>query len=359
MIIRKVKINSPKEAQDFIKTTACDDYAVKLLSKKAVPQVFVIENLDNRAANILKQEALSCGADVAVSSDISRFKKGVSKVVLVGSTRNIERLLDKLSLQPFGLKALKANIEAINLKRAKLLKHATGKLNYSKKPLIMGILNLDPNSFSGQYAKTPEEALQTALNLQRNGADIIDLGAATSRPGSKAIGVKEELKRLIPVLKLISKKVKIPISVDTFEPEVAKAVLGTGASIINDIYGLRKKGMAKVVASAKAGVVIMHMQGTPSTMQKNPKYNDVVGEIFGFLHKQIHFALEQGIEKDRIASDPGIGFGKTLEHNYTLLKHLNTFKSLNTAVVGAFSRKSLISNVIGTKDNAVLDAHTV
>jgi dihydropteroate synthase len=345
MIIRKTKLNSVTDIQTLIKSTGCDSRAVENLSKKVLGEIFIIDNIDNRAANILKQEALSVGADIAVSENVSRFKKGVSKAVLFGNVKNIERLLNKLKLQPFGLSKLKTEIEPL-LKPQPCC------------PKIMGIINLDPNSFSGGHAKTPEDAAQIARQMQRDGASIIDLGAVTSKPSSRQINAKEEIKRLMPALKAVRKISKLPLSVDTFEPETAKAALSEGADIINDIYGLRKHGMAQVIAKAKAKVIIMHMQGTPHTMQRAPKYKDVVLDVFNFLNTQINFALESAIDKKNILADVGIGFGKSLRHNYALLKSQNDFKSLNVPLVLGISRKSLISNALGTKDNTILDAQT-
>jgi len=213
---------------------------------------------------------------------------------------------------------------------------------------VMGVLNLSPNSFySKSYFSRIDDALKYAEKMIEEGAHILDIGAESTRPGSKKISVDLELERLIPVVSLLAKKYKVPISVDTYKPEVASAVLQEGANIINDISGLRSGSvMAKIVSKHNAGIVLMHMNGIPETMQENPRYDNVCSEILEFLRQKIELAEEAGINSKSIAIDPGIGFGKTLNHNLTIISNLAKFKELNKPILLGASRKSFIGEVL-------------
>ena len=213
---------------------------------------------------------------------------------------------------------------------------------------VMGILNLSPNSFySKNYFSRIDDVLKYAEKMIEEGAHILDIGAESTRPGSKKISVNLELERLIPVVSKLAKKYKIPISVDTYKPEVASAVLQEGANVINDISGLSSgSAMAKVISSHNAGIVLMHMKGTPETMQENPCYDNVCSEVLEFLRKRIELAEDAGIDSKSIAIDPGIGFGKNLNHNLTLISNLAKFKVLDKAILLGVSRKSFIGEVL-------------
>ena len=213
---------------------------------------------------------------------------------------------------------------------------------------VMGILNLSPNSFySKSYFSRIDDVLKYAEKMIEEGAHILDIGAESTRPGSKKISVDLELERLIPVVSKLAKKYKIPISVDTYKPEVASAVLQEGANIINDISGLRSGSvMAKIVSKHNAGIVLMHMNGIPETMQENPRYDNVCCEILEFLRQKIELAEEAGINSNSIAIDPGIGFGKTLNHNLILISNLAKFKELDKAILLGVSRKSFIGEIL-------------
>lgn len=350
MIIKKAKVSSLQEAVKLLKTTSCDNYIYDKLSKKMIENIIIVDDLDNRAANILKQEALSCGADVAVSKDVSMFKKGKSRAIICANILQTEKLANKIKEQPFELKILSQKISELNNQKDKTIICANKKIKINKK-LIMGIVNLSPDSFYGNGVEA-NIASGLALDMQESGADIIDVGAESTRPGSKPIPVKEEIKRIQTFLKLFSKKSKIPISIDTYKPEVANMALNEGADIINDIYALRydNSKMAKVVAKHKAAVVLMHMKGTPLTMQKNIHYKDVVSEIFNFLKERAEFALNNGIKKDSIIIDPGIGFGKTIENNLTIIKNLAELKALDYPLLIGISNKSFLAKVANVKE---------
>ena len=214
------------------------------------------------------------------------------------------------------------------------------------KTLIMGVLNVTPDSFSdGGMFLDPVKAIEQAKKMVEEGADIIDVGAESSRPGSQAISEEVELKRLIPVIRALVNELKVPISIDTYKSKVARECLEIGAHLINDITGLQNEEMIQVVAEHQVPVVIMHMKGTPQNMQLNPIYGDVVAEIKDFLNSRINTAKQSGI-KD-IIIDPGIGFGKSAEHNLEILKRLNEFTELNCPILVGPSRKSFIGNITG------------
>jgi dihydropteroate synthase len=211
----------------------------------------------------------------------------------------------------------------------------------------MGVVNVTPDSFSdGGRFLDPKAALDRARALTEEGADLLDIGAESSRPGAGGVGVEEELSRLMPVLDGL-RDCAIPVSVDTAKPEVMKAALGAGASMINDITALRAPAALETVAAFDAAVCLMHMQGEPRTMQKEPHYEDVVGEVAAFLSERVAAAEAAGIARERIAIDPGFGFGKTVAHNFELLRHLDRIAGLGLPVLAGWSRKSTLGAITG------------
>lgn len=221
-------------------------------------------------------------------------------------------------------------------------------MNLKKRTHIMGILNITPDSF---YRESRVSSLNTALKradkMIREGADILDVGGESSRPGSDPVSEKEELKRILPIIKALIKKFDVPVSVDTYKSTVAGAALDEGASIINDISGLRfDSSMAETIASANAGVIIMHISGKPKTMQKNPSYKFLMREITACLNKGIKHAISSGIQENRIIVDPGIGFGKNFSHNITILKKLKQLQKLKKPILLGLSRKSFIGKIL-------------
>lgn len=228
------------------------------------------------------------------------------------------------------------------------LKIRKGFIDFAQeRPLIMGILNVTPDSFSdgGLYYHF-SDAIKHALQMLKEGADIIDVGGESTRPGAQAVPLKEEIRRVVPVIKQLRKETDAIISIDTYKPEVAYEALEAGADLINDVYGLRQPGMLELVAEVKKPVVIMHMKGTPRTMQENPVYEDVVQEIYDFLLVQRDKAFEAGLTAEQVIVDVGIGFGKTLEHNLELIRHLDYFKTLGCPILLGPSRKSFIGLIL-------------
>ena len=225
------------------------------------------------------------------------------------------------------------------------------------KSYTMGILNITPDSFSdgGNYIET-EEAIKRALKIVEEGADIIDIGAESSRPGCAPVSEEEELKRLIPVLEALKDKVKLPISIDTYKAKVAEEAIKRGATIINDIYGFKKDpNMAKAVAETGVYCVLMHMRRDPNNMHENPHYNDVVEEVFEELKESIAIAKNAGVKDDKIILDPGIGFAKDFNHNMELLKKLDKFIALGYPLLMGVSRKRFIGAILDAEPNNRLE----
>ena len=216
-----------------------------------------------------------------------------------------------------------------------------------ERPLLMGIVNVTPDSFfdGGRFCD-PQRAVAHALRLVEEGADLLDIGAESTRPGALPVDEQEERRRLVPVVAAVAKAVSVPISVDTSKAEVAKAAIDAGAIMVNDVTALRgDSAMVGVVAQAGVALVLMHMQGTPDIMQHAPRYDDVVGEVTQFLAERVRYAIDQGVARDRIVVDPGIGFGKTLGHNLDLLANLRVFAELGYPVLVGPSRKGFIGQL--------------
>jgi len=225
-------------------------------------------------------------------------------------------------------------------------------VDLSKRGMIMGVLNVTPDSFSdgGEFFET-EAAVARGDQIASEGADVIDVGGESTRPGAEPVSAKEELKRVIPVIEKLHAKIDIPISIDTSKSEVAIAALDSGASIVNDVTaGRGDKRMLSLAAKRKAAIVLMHMQGEPRTMQKNPRYEDVVTEVADFFRQQYARALECGVDPMAIAFDPGIGFGKTQEHNLTLLKNLERLRVHDRPLVVGVSRKSFLGKLVNSSE---------
>lgn len=225
-------------------------------------------------------------------------------------------------------------------------------LDLGSRTHIMGILNVTPDSFSdgGRYADE-ESALAHAREMADAGADIIDIGGESTRPGAAPLAEEEELRRIIPLIERLASELAVPISVDTYKSSVAKKAIEAGATIVNDISGLRfSRDMANVVADSGVAVIIMHIKGTPRDMQQNPVYDDVVGEVLAYLEEGIGIAVKAGVDREKILIDPGIGFGKTLGHNLSIMNRLNEFRALGRPIVLGTSRKKFIGMVLGVPD---------
>lgn len=216
---------------------------------------------------------------------------------------------------------------------------------------VMGVLNVTPDSFSdGGRFLDARKAVAHGLQMISDGADVLDVGGESTRPGAEPVPLDEELRRVVPVIAALRSQTRALISVDTMKPEVARAAIDAGADIINDVGGMRDPGMIEAAASSRAGVIVMHMQGTPHTMQSEPSYGDVVDEVHKFFQKRLQQLQQAGINPKRVALDPGIGFGKTHEHNLQLLRGLSGLRVAGRPMVAGVSRKSLIAHLLGEAD---------
>ncbi len=338
--VRIIEIQNLEKVKEEMRKIGVDKEGIEIMAGKAMSPVLKIENIKNQAANILKQEMLGLGGEAAVSYEVCAFKPGLSSVLLFGTLKHYQQLLEKLTWQPYELPEIRKKIgEVLEI----YLKNSR-----PKKIQIMGVLNVTPDSFfNGNKYFDLKKAVTHAEEMAMQGAEIIDLGGESTRPGAEALPLEEELKRTIPVIKELRKKIKIAISIDTYKSEVARQALDCGAKMVNDISGLRfDEQMVEIVGKYQAPVIIMHMQGTPRNMQENPEYNDVVKEIYTFFEERINFCLNAGIKKENILLDPGIGFGKTVEHNLEILRRLNEFHSLGYPLVLGTSRKSFIGKIL-------------
>ena len=215
--------------------------------------------------------------------------------------------------------------------------------------IVMGILNATPDSFSdgGKFNST-EKAVSHALEMLQDGADIIDVGGESTRPGADAVPADEEIARVVPIIKALRQQSNVCISIDTSKPDVMRAAVQAGANLVNDVNGLRESGALGVCAELGVPVCVMHMQGQPRTMQKAPRYEDVIAEVKSYLLQRINECVAAGIKRENIIIDPGFGFGKSLQHNLQLLKHLHEFESLGAPILVGLSRKSMLGAILGS-----------
>ena len=298
-------------------------------------------------ANILKQTALTVGADCAVHRDVLTANIEKTDCILGGSISQILKISDKLKNQPFSMKVLADVIE----ERIKTEEKIT--------PKLVGILNLTKNSFSdgGQFYDF-SSAVEHLHQLIDEGADIIDIGAESTKPFSEPVSANDQLEKIEPILNYIQKSnINVPISIDTRSSEVALRTIDLGASIINDVSGFDfDKNLVNVISSTGKKVIIQHSQGTPENMQIKPKYENLVDEIYLSLQNKVEFAQQKGILKDNIIIDVGIGFGKTKEQNFELIRRIDEFKSIGCEIMLGISRKSLLD--MKDETNEVKDIYT-
>lgn len=326
----------------------CDKEGVSIMVPRGIFHLVKLTQVPLRAALILKQEMLSKGGEAALPWQASALMVDTCDLLLMGTERIFKELLRVLPFQPFGLRDIKEILESLfRAMMTERIETNRGPLSL-KEPQLMGILNITPDSFydGGEYDSL-ERAVRRAVQLEEEGAHIIDIGGESTRPGSKALSTEEELERVLPILERVLEETSLPISVDTYKEGVAREVLKSGASIINDIYGLHyHEDVASVVAEYQAPVIIMHMKGEPGTMQKDPRYKNLLQEILAYLEEGIEKALLAGLPKDKIIIDPGIGFGKRVDHNLQILKDLKTFLSPGYPLLVGPSNKSFIGQVL-------------
>lgn len=342
---RIVSINNHRSAQRFLAETGSSSGGLGLMQPKALFFTVMVDNVSDPAAQILKQEMLSKGGECAVHRDVLIQKAGKSSVLLMGTLKQFKSLIAKLKGQPFQLNPLAQELETLikNLMKddLRVMECKNGPLTLGKRTLVMGILNITPDSFSdgGKYNQY-DIALEHACQMVEDGADIIDIGGESTRPGHQMIDTREELARVIPIIEALAQRIKVPISIDTYKAEVGRRAMEAGASMLNDIWGFQyDPQMAEIAAEYDCPVVLMHNQN-------HTKYKNLMADILLFLRKSLEIAERAGVNPEKIIIDPGIGFGKDREQNLEVMHRLEEFRSLGKPVLLGTSRKRMIGETL-------------
>jgi len=329
--MRVEKLSNEVNAKKLLTDLGVDSGGVSILSSKMKHHIIKIKNLHVGAANILKQDALSIGADLAVPRGTVIATTKEVDCILIATEKQLKTLSKKELAQPFGLKELAHKLQDIL------------KVKKSSHVEIMGVINANEDSFFQGSRFQNAHAISKIETMIEEGADIIDIGGVSSRPNAPKVSVEEELERVKPILDAIKENKlyeKVKFSIDSYEPKVISYALESGFNIVNDITGLENDEVCRLCATYNATSVIMHMQGTPQTMQDNPKYESILSDVYSFLDQRIKKAESFGVND--IIVDVGIGFGKTLGDNLSLIKNLESFLTLNKKILVGASRKSMI-----------------
>lgn len=345
---RLIYIDGPSSAKNEISKIGAYEASLPIMYPKAIHLTMKLEGVSVEAAGIIKQEMLSKGGEAAVNKDVCRFQVDKSDMLLMGTYSQYKKLIQKLELQPWTMKEIAAEIKEVleGVDKGKPASFECGKfsLPIGEKTYIMGILNVTPDSFydGGKYTEL-EAAVKKAKEMVEEGADIIEVGGQSFKPGYTTISAEEEIERVVPVVEKLAKELNVPISVDTCKFQVAEKVLQAGAHIINDVWGLQKeKKIAELVHEYSAGIILMHNQ-------EHCEYKDLMGDILKYLRNSIKIAENAGVKKYQMILDPGIGFtfGKNLEQHFEIMKKLKELNSLNLPVMLAPSRKKFIGDFLG------------
>ena len=355
-LIRCLHITNANEAIQHMKKVGVDPTGVKLMEGKTLHLNLKVEGIEPRTANLLKQELLSLGGDVAVDGRGLDCSAKQTDALLMGTQKHFEKLILKLesypNLHPLG-QSIKETLKNISRTHYSI-RCRKGTLILGKRTLLMGVLNITPDSFSdGGFFFDKEKAIAHGLRMVEEGADIIDIGGESTRPGSKPLELEEELQRVLPVIESLAKKVNVPISIDTYKSAVAQRAIEAGAQMINDISGLHfDPSLAQIAVKEDVPIVLMHIRGTPETMQKDVHYNSLLSEILKYLKDSIQSAESTGLDPQQIIIDPGIGFGKTIEDNLCIIKNLYEFRVLGKPILLGTSRKTFIGKILnaGVRD---------
>lgn len=340
------------EAQVLSAMTALgvDPAGIKKMAGKAQSLNVLIEAVPCGSANIIKQEMLAIGADAAVARGSVTCSRPHTDVLLMGTKKQLNALVQRLPYQPFGLATVAQQLLTLLTYYSEHPAYLAGRdcrLELDR-PQVMGIINVTPDSFyDGGVSLTIDDALCQAELQVAAGADILDVGGESTRPGSSPVAEQAECDRVVPVVEAIRSRFDIPISVDTTKAFVAQAAMVSGANFVNDISGLTfDSNMAHVVAQSGAGLFVMHTRGRPDVMQVDTHYHDLVAEVVSSLRHSANLAIEAGVSTDKISIDPGIGFGKSVDGNLEILKRLSELRALGYPVLLGASRKSFIGNIL-------------
>ena len=348
--LRFLYLNSPTAVRSELERIGVDPAGISRMLPKCEQHALLLPAVRAAAANILKQEMLSLGGDAAVARGTVACSIAATDVLLIGTRKQLSALCSKLAGQPFGLPALAAEITSL----LKVPGHPPDRWQIARRqvpldrPLIMGILNVTPDSFSdGGSHSDLSSAVDRALQMFDEGADLIDIGGESTRPGAPSVTADEEIRRVLPVIEALADRLPIPLSLDTWKHQVAHAGLQAGVDIINDISGLTfDPALAEVVTRHQAGLVLMHTRGTPQQMQQQTDYADLMGELTQALRRSVAAAQATGIAPQQIVLDPGIGFAKDLGGNLEILRRLPELHSLGYPLLVGTSRKSFIGKVL-------------
>lgn len=354
MTLREIITASADDLAQELASLNVDKGGIGIMARKARLHVLRLRQLSSPAANILKQELLSVGADCATGRTVILGDENPQDVLVMATRRQLDKVAKKLKAQPFGLKAIARQIEAF-LEAQHRPGRSDGLLSRlaeaSEPPLIMGILNVTPDSFSdgGKFA-TEEAAVARGRELSRQGADLIDVGGESTRPGSDPVSAEVEQARVVPVVAALAGPDQAPLSIDTMKADVAAAALQAGAVLVNDVSaGRHDPEMLPLVASHGCPVVLMHMQGQPGTMQEAPAYDNLMDDLHRFFDERLAAATGAGVPEENIILDPGIGFGKRLADNYEILRRLPELLIFGRPILVGVSRKSFLQNLAGDK----------
>lgn len=349
-LIRCLHITNAREAIQEMGKVGVDPTGMKLMKGKTLHYNLKVEGIDPRTANLLKQEMLSLGGDAALDKRGLDCSTSTTDALLMGTERQFQKLSTKLEQYPH-LNSIGQSLGEIlrNLSRAHYtLRCRKRTFGLGRQTLLMGVLNVTPDSFSdGGLFFDKEKAIAHGLKMVEEGADFIDIGGESTRPGSKPLELDEELRRVIPVIESLAKETDVPISIDTYKSTVARKAIEAGAQIINDISGLHlDPSLSEVAAKEDVPLVLMHIRGNPETMQKDVHYESLFSEIIQYLKDSIQRAESAGVDPEQIIVDPGIGFGKTVEDNLLILKNLKEFKVLGKPLLLGTSRKTFIGKIL-------------
>lgn len=357
---RVLCLNNDVEITREMELINVEEGGVRHMLPKAKHYKVKLQGVRRPIVHILKEAFLANGGDAAISRDVITAKVAESDVILMGTRKQFSRVLTNLLEQGFGCKELSVEIEnaikrfdsAPELPTASTHTDASLSNMFSllgQRTLVMGVLNVTPDSFSdGGLFLDAGAAAERALKMAEDGADLIDIGGESTRPGSDPVSADEEIRRIIPVIEAIANKVSIPISVDTYKAEVAKAALDSGALIVNDISAATfDPAMAGLIAKNRCPAILMHTKGTPKNMASNATYTDLMAEVSMFLKSRIRTLIEAGVDEKMLIIDPGIGFAKNLDQNLEILRRLKELKSIGRPILIGTSRKSTIGKVLG------------
>lgn len=354
---RVLEVETLAEIAREVERTESDPEGVGIMTRKGRIYPVRLDGISLKAAPLLKQETLSVGGDSAHARGIADHSVATTAVVLLATWGQYQRLLPKLRRQPFHLSEA---ADEIDHALRSYVTHSPRTIHGPHRafvvgdhPRVMGVLNVTPDSFSdGGLHLDPAEALAHAERMVADGADFIDVGGESTRPGATPVSPDVEWARIAPVLSGLAGRISVPVSVDTRHPEVAQKAVDVGADLVNDVEGLRSDAMRRTVGKSGAAVIAMHMRGTPTTMQTNLVYSDVRAEVFSTLAAATDLAIAEGVPAEKIFIDPGLGFGKSAEQSLELLVRVGEFRSLGYPVVIGASRKSFLGWALGTDDPA-------